>query len=74
MFFNAKLSIFQTVKEKQKYTCNPEIWVDQFSEEFYRFAIYRVKNSEVAEDLVQDTFLSGLKSLDKFRRDCPEKS
>lgn len=60
--------------EKQKYACNPEIWVDQFSEEFYRFAIYRVKNREVAEDLVQDTFLSGLKALDKFRRDCPEKS
>lgn len=60
--------------EKQKYSCNPEIWVDQFSEEFFRFAMYRVKNREVAEDLVQDTFLSGLNSLGKFRRDCPEKS
>jgi len=62
------------VAEKQKYACNPESWVDEFSDEFFRFAIYRVKNREVAEDLVQDTFLSGLKSLDKFRRDCPEKS
>jgi len=62
------------VVEKQKYTCNPENWVDQFSEEFYRFAMYRVKNSHVAEDLVQETFLAGLKSLENFRRDCPEKS
>ena len=74
MFFNGKLSIFQIVGEKQKHACNPEIWVDQFSDEFFRFAIYRVKNREVAEDLVQDTFLYGLKALDKFRRDCPEKS
>ena len=59
---------------KQKYPCNPDLWVDNFSEEFFKFAIFRVKNREIAEDLVQDTFLSGLKSLDNFRRDCPEKS
>lgn len=60
--------------EKEKYVCNPEFWVEEFSDEFFRFAMYRVKNHEVAEDLVQETFLSGLKALDKFRRDCPEKS
>jgi len=62
------------VAKKDKYSCNPEIWVDQFADEFFRFAMYRVKNREVAEDLVQETFLSGLKSLQGFRRDCPEKS
>ena len=36
--------------------------------------MYRVKNREVAEDLVQETFLSGLNGLDRFRHDCPEKS
>ncbi len=60
--------------EKQKFTCDPNIWVDEYSNEFFRFAMLRVKNREVAEDLVQETFLSGLKSLEKFRRDCPEKS
>ncbi|NQU51777.1 MAG: sigma-70 family RNA polymerase sigma factor [Bacteroidetes bacterium] len=60
--------------EKQKFTCDPNIWVDEFSDEFFRFAMYRVKNREVAEDLVQETFLSALKSLKNFRRDCPEKS
>jgi RNA polymerase sigma-70 factor (TIGR02943 family) len=62
------------VAEKQKFACDPNIWVDEYSEEFFRFAIYRVKNREVAEDLVQETFLSALKSLNNFRRDCPEKS
>lgn len=74
MFFSPKLFILPLVVEKKKYACNPEIWVDQFSEEFFRFTMYRVKNREVAEDLVQDTFLSGLKALDNFRKDCPEKS
>lgn len=60
--------------EKQKFGCNPNIWVDEYSEEFFRFVIYRVKSREVAEDLVQETYLSALKSLNNFRRDCPEKS
>jgi len=62
------------VAEKQKFTCDPNVWVDEYSDEFFRFTMYRVKNREVAEDLVQETFLSALKSIDKFRRDCPEKS
>ena len=62
------------MSDRQNFACNPDTWVDNYSEEFFRFTLYRVKNREVAEDLVQDTFLAGLKSLDKFRRDCPEKS
>lgn len=57
-----------------KYVCNPNSWVDEFSDEFFRFAVGRVKDHAVAEDLVQDTFLSALKSLPNFRGDCPEKS
>jgi len=62
------------VTNQQKHPCNPNIWVDEYSDEFFRFAMYRVKNREVAEDLVQETFLSGLNGLDRFRHDCPEKS
>lgn len=48
--------------------------MENFADEFFRFARYRVNNREAAEDLVQDTFLSGLKALGNFRGDCPEKS
>lgn len=58
----------------EKYSCNPTIWVDEYSNEFFRFAMYRIKNREVAEDLVQDTFLSGLKALKNFRGESTEKS
>ncbi len=60
--------------EPVKHTCNPEQWVTAYSDEFFRFAMFRVKKREVAEDLVQDTFLSGLGALPRFRGDCTEKS
>ena len=59
---------------KQNFSCDPKNWAKEYSDEFFRFAMYRVNNREAAEDLVQDTFYYALKSLDKFRRDCPEKS
>jgi DNA-directed RNA polymerase specialized sigma24 family protein len=45
------------VTENKKYAYTPNLWVDQFSDEFFRFAIYRVKKRKIAEDLVQKTFL-----------------
>jgi RNA polymerase sigma-70 factor (ECF subfamily) len=33
----------------------------------YRFAILRVKDPSVAEDLVQETFLAALKGIDRFK-------
>ncbi len=58
----------------ESFACNPSNWVDQYADEFFRFAMYRINNREAAEDLVQDTFLSALNSLHNFRHDCPEKS
>lgn len=62
------------MSKTEKYGCSPDKWVDSFADEFFRFAMYRVRNKEVAEDLVQETFLSGLKSVQSFRGDAPEKS
>ncbi|WP_319480331.1 sigma-70 family RNA polymerase sigma factor [uncultured Draconibacterium sp.] len=62
------------MSNQKKYVCDPTKWVDEFSDEFFRFAVGRVKDHAIAEDLVQDTFLSALKSLGNFRGDCPEKS
>jgi len=62
------------VSDKNKYSCNPRNWVIQYSDELFRFTIARVKSREIAEDLVQDTFLSGLNSVNGFRGDCHEKS
>ena len=47
---------------------NPEIWVDQYGDYLYRFAIAKVKDAATAEDLVQETFLAALKSRQNFQR------
>jgi len=46
---------------------DPSTWVDTHGDALYRFALLRVKDTHVAEDLVQDTFVSALEGLDAFK-------
>jgi RNA polymerase sigma-70 factor (ECF subfamily) len=46
---------------------DPSRWVDEHGDALYRFALLRVKDPELAGDLVQDTFLSALKAREGFR-------
>ena len=41
----------------------PEEWVDQYGDYLYGFAMSRLRNPELAQDCVQDTFLAGILSL-----------
>lgn len=52
--------------QKQELESDPTRWVDEHGDYLYRFAKLRVQNSAVAEDLVQETFLSALKALNSF--------
>jgi RNA polymerase sigma-70 factor (TIGR02943 family) len=53
---------------------NPELWVKKYGDDLYAWACHRTGKKTVAEDLVQDTFLSALGSIDKFRGDSNEKT
>lgn len=44
----------------------PSEWVDKYGDYLFRYALSRLKNHEQASDCVQDTFLAGIKALDKF--------
>jgi RNA polymerase sigma-70 factor (ECF subfamily) len=44
-----------------------ESWVDRYGETLYRFALVRVKNPVIAEDLVQETFLAALRGRENFQ-------
>lgn len=44
-----------------------ERWVEEYGNILYRFALLRVANPTVAEDLVQETFFAALKSQNYFR-------
>jgi len=45
---------------------DPADWVDRYGDYLFRYALLRVRDRSVAEDLVQETFLAGLKSRDTF--------
>jgi RNA polymerase sigma-70 factor (ECF subfamily) len=46
---------------------DPTNWVDVHGDVLYRFALIRVKDTHLAEDLVQDTFIAALEGLGSFK-------
>ncbi len=44
-----------------------EGWVDEYGDRLYRHALARVKRPDVAEDLIQETFIVAVRSAGKFR-------
>jgi RNA polymerase sigma-70 factor (ECF subfamily) len=48
-------------------TPDPSTWVEAHGDVLYRFALIRVKDPHVAEDLVQDTFVAALEGLASFK-------
>jgi RNA polymerase sigma-70 factor (ECF subfamily) len=59
-------------KAKVKSDSDPNLWVKDHGDYLYNFAWSRVQSKEIAEDLVQETFISALKSLKSFRGDSSE--
>lgn len=53
---------------------NPDDWVDNYADQLFAFTRSRVSSEAVAEDIVQDTFLSAWKAKEGFRGDATEKS
>jgi RNA polymerase sigma-70 factor (ECF subfamily) len=46
---------------------DPSTWVDEHGDVLYRFALLRVKDPHVAEDLVQETLIAALQGLKNYR-------
>lgn len=46
-----------------------ESWVDEHGDYLFRYALPRVRDQHVAEELVQETFLAALKAVESFRGD-----
>lgn len=45
---------------------DPETWVDQHGDYLFRYAMMRLRNKELAENMVQETFLAALKGKGSF--------
>ncbi len=53
---------------------NPERWVDAHGDYLYRYALSRVRDTQSAEDCVQETLLSALKSRENFSGESSERT
>ncbi|MCB9188670.1 MAG: sigma-70 family RNA polymerase sigma factor [Flavobacteriales bacterium] len=49
-------------------------WVEEYSDILFSWAYHKTSNKEIAEDLVQDTFLVAYNSFDKFKGDSSPKT
>ncbi len=45
---------------------DPDSWVDQYGDYLFRYALMRLRDHDAARDAVQETFLAGLKSFDRY--------
>ncbi len=53
---------------------DPTKWVDQYSDYLFNFTIARVNDREMAQDLISETFLAGLKSMKNFKGEASERT
>ncbi len=57
-----------------KHSLNPDKWVDKYADYLFNYAIVRVNDREIANDLVSETFLAGLNSKDNFLGKAKERT
>lgn len=53
---------------------DPESWVEQYGDLLFLYALRRVQKRDVAEDLVQETFLAALHAREKFEARASERT
>ncbi|WP_298555458.1 sigma-70 family RNA polymerase sigma factor [uncultured Algibacter sp.] len=53
---------------------DPNKWIDLYSDYLFNYTISRVSDRDKAQDLVQDTFLAGLKSMKNFKGEASERT
>lgn len=55
-------------------TSDPSTWMDEYGNYLYRYALMRLRNRELAENMVQETFLAALQGRHSFRGRSSEKT
>jgi RNA polymerase sigma-70 factor (ECF subfamily) len=53
--------------QQTKHTLNSDEWVKLHADFLFNYTISRINDREIAKDLVQDTFIAGLKSMENFQ-------
>lgn len=69
---HADMKNMQTETQTQR--LDPEVWVDEYGDYLFRYALSRIHDPEFAEDLVQETFLAALHAKEGFTGDSSERT
>jgi RNA polymerase sigma-70 factor (TIGR02943 family) len=49
-------------------------WVDNYTSDLYSWAFHKVSNTDLAQDLVQDTFLAAAEKIESFKGESSPKT
>jgi RNA polymerase sigma-70 factor (ECF subfamily) len=53
---------------------NPQIWVEEYHDSLFKYALSRLRDADLAEEKIQETFLAALKSRKNFQGLASEKT
>jgi RNA polymerase sigma-70 factor (TIGR02943 family) len=62
------------ITQLEKTILNPQLWVKNYADYLYNYAITRLNDEELARDLVQETFLAALEKTAKFEGRSSERT
>lgn len=68
------MNVLHKISLMESKTINLSEWVEEYTDDLYSWAIYKVSDPELAKDLVQDTFLAAAEKIDSFRGDSKPKT
>jgi RNA polymerase sigma-70 factor, ECF subfamily len=70
----SKTADAQGERSLSSHRCDPATWVDQYGDSLFRYALSWVRDNQIAEDLVQETFLAALRSQANFSGESTERT
>jgi RNA polymerase sigma-70 factor (ECF subfamily) len=53
---------------------NPQIWIEEYREPLFKYALARLRDADLAEESIQETFLAALQSQNGFQGLASEKT
>ena len=59
---------------EQKSADNIVLWVEDYTRELFSWAFHKVSDAELAQDLVQDTFLAAAEKIENFKGESSPKT
>lgn len=53
---------------------DPELWVDRYGDALYQYSLIRLRDPDLAKDVVQETFLAALEARHRFAGESSERT